>query len=155
VTSVVLTSLIAIPLVLGHAAADRAEPSYRLKPVSQINNPIGISQQYKLAKNGNADSQLVIGIRYLELRNSVKALYWFEKSASQGNAEAQMHLGDAYWRGKGVSVDLVKAHMWLNLAAAQGSYEANFRFEYLSAQMTSEQIAKAKRLAQEWRQRGE
>lgn len=154
-TSVVLTSLIAIPLVLGHAGADRAVSSFRLQPVSQINDKVGISEQYKLAKDGNAASQLAIGRRYLELQNSVKALYWLEKSASQGNAEAQMHLGDAYARGKGVPVDLIKAHMWLNLAAAQGGYEAQFRFEYVSAQMTPEQIARAHRLVIDWKQRDE
>ena len=150
----VLTSILAISLVLGHAAAEPAMPSNRLQPVSQINQKTGISQQYKLAQDGDAASQLLIGIRYLELRNSVKALYWFEKSASQGNAEAQMHLGNAYARGKGVPVDLVKAHMWLNLAAAQGGYEAQFRFEYLSSQLTPQQIIRAQRLAHEWRQRG-
>jgi len=153
VTSAVLTSLIALPLVLGHAAANRAEPSWRLPPVNPISNPIGISQQYRLAKNGAANSQLLIGIRYLELQNSAKALYWFEKSALQGNAEAQMHLGDAYARGKGVPIDLVEAHMWLNLAAARGSYEAKFRSEYVSAQMTAEQITAAQRLALEWNKR--
>jgi len=153
VTGAVLTSLIALPLVLGHAAANRVEPSYRLEPVNQSNNPIGISQQYRLAKNGDANSQLAIGTRYLELQNSAKALYWFEKSALQGNAEAQMHLGDAYARGKGVPVDLVTALMWLNLAAAHGGYEAKFRFQYVSAQMTAEQITKAQRLAHEWKKR--
>ncbi len=152
-TSVVFASLIAIPLVLGHVATDRAALSYRLKPVSQITNEIGIAQRYKLAKDGDAVSQVLIGIRYLELRNTVKALYWFEKSASQGNAEAQIHLGDAYARGLGVSVDLVKALTWLNIAAAQGGYEAKFRVEYLSSRMTPEQIAEAQGLAQEWRQR--
>jgi len=64
-----------------------------------------------------------------------------------------MHLGDAYARGKGVPIDLVEAHMWLNLAAARGSYEAKFRSEYVSAQMTAEQITAAQRLALEWNKR--
>lgn len=152
-TRAILASLIIMFLGLGHAAADLAAPSNRLQPVIQINKKAGISQQYKLAKDGNAASQLLIGVRYLELRNSAKALYWFEKSASQGNAEAQMHLGNAYARGKGVPVDLVKAHMWLDLAAAQGGYEAQFRFEYVASQMTPEQIARAQVMAREWRQK--
>ncbi len=152
-TSVVLPALIVLPLVLGHAAANQAEPSWRLEPVNQSSNPTGISQQYRLAKDGDAHSQLLIGIRYLELQNSAKALYWFERSASQGNTVAQMHLGDAYARGKGVPVDLVTALMWLDLAASDGGYEAKFRFQYVSAQMTPEQIARALGLAHEWRQR--
>ncbi len=84
-------------------------------------------------------------MKYLELQNSVQALYWFRKSAAQGNVEAQMHLGDAYAHGKGVSVDFVKAHMWLSLAAARGGYEAKYRFEYLLSKMTPAQIAEAQR----------
>ena len=152
VTRAILTSLIAVFLGPVHAAADLAAPSNRLQPASQINKKAEISQQYKLAKDGNAASQLLIGVRYLELRNFAKALYWLEISASQGNAEAQMHLGNAYARGTGVPVDLVKAHMWLDLAAAQGGYEAQFWFEYLASQMTPEQIARAQVMAREWRQ---
>ncbi|MGI9512158.1 MAG: tetratricopeptide repeat protein, partial [Anderseniella sp.] len=83
------------------------------------------------------------------LQNFSQALYWFEKSAGQGNSEAQIHLGDAYARGKGVSVDLVKAHMWLSLAATKGGYEAKFRLQYLLSQMSPEQIAEAQRARQD------
>ena len=75
-TSVIFASLMAITLVAGDAAVRQAQPLYRLQPASQESKPLGISQQYKLAKNGNAHSQLVVGVRYLELRNFIKALYW-------------------------------------------------------------------------------
>lgn len=144
-TSVIIASLMAIPLTVGTGAADQAQHSYRLQSTTQKDNLIGIAQRFKRAQNGDAASQLIVGMRYLELQNSVQALYWLEKSAVQGNVEAQMYLGDAYAHGKGVSVDFVKAHMWLSLAAAKGGYEAKFRFEYLLSKMTPEQIAEAQR----------
>ena len=150
---VTVISLVMLCLGLGYAAAEVATPSEPQQTVEKLDTKTGITQHYALAKDGDASSQLAIGLRYLELRNTAKALYWFEKSAVQGNAQAQMHLGNAYARGKGVPVDLVKAHMWLNLAAGQGSYEAQFRFEYLTSQMTQEQIDQARRMAQTWRQR--
>lgn len=144
-TSIFIASLMAIPLAVGTAAADRAQHPYLLQTSTQKDSPPGITQRFKRAQNGDAASQLIVGRKYLELQNIAQALYWFEKSAAQGNVEAQMHLGDAYAYGKGVSVDIVKAHMWLSLAAARGGYEAKFRFEYLLSKMTPEQIAKAQR----------
>lgn len=144
-TSIFIASLMAIPLAVGTGAADQAQHPYLLQTTAQKDSPPGITQRFKRAQNGDATSQLIVGRKYLELQNIAQALYWFEKSAAQGNVEAQMHLGDAYAYGKGVSVDIVKAHMWLSLAAARGGYEAKFRFEYLLSKMTPEQIAEAQR----------
>lgn len=146
-TSLIITSLVAIPLAVGSGFADRAKHPYWLFSSTQQDKPISISQRFKLAKKGDPASQLIVGLKYLELQNTAQALYWFEKSAAQGNAEAQMQLGDAYARGKGVSLDYITAHMWLSRAAAKGTYEAKYRFEYLLSKMTPEQIAKAQRAA--------
>ncbi|MGI9511576.1 MAG: tetratricopeptide repeat protein, partial [Anderseniella sp.] len=107
-TSVIIASLIAIPLAAGTAAPDRAVHPYWLSSATEKNSPADISRHFKRAQKGDAESQLIVGRKYLELQNFSQALYWFEKSAGQGNSEAQIHLGDAYARGKGVSVDLVK-----------------------------------------------
>lgn len=148
-TSVIIASLVAAPLAAGTAAPDRAIHPYWLPSATEKDSPVGISQRFKRAQKGDAASQLIVGRKYLELQNFARALYWFEKSADQGNIEAQIHLGDAYARGKGVSVDLVKAHMWLSLAATKGGYEAKFRLQYLLSKMTPEQIAEARRAHQD------
>ena len=144
-TSVIIASLMAIPLTVATGTADRAQHPFWLQSATQTNKSVGISQRFKRAQKGDAASQLIVGMRYLELQNYDQALYWLEKSATQGNVEAQMYLGDAYARGKGVSIDFVKAHMWLSLAAAKGGDEAKNRFEYLQSKMTPEQIAEARR----------
>ncbi len=146
-TSVVVASLMAIPLTVATGDADSAHHLYFLQATTQTDNPAGISQRFKRAQEGDAASQLIVGMRYLELQNYDQALHWFEKSAVQGNVEAQMYLGDAYARGRGVTIDFVKAHMWLSLAAATGGYEAKNRFQYLLSKMTPEQIAEAQRVS--------
>ncbi|MEO1160670.1 MAG: hypothetical protein AAFW74_09490 [Pseudomonadota bacterium] len=144
-TSVIIASLMAIPLTVATGAADRATHPYLVPSATQQEHQVDISQHFKRAKEGDAASQLVVGMKYLELRNPAQALYWLKKSAAQGNVDAQIYLGDAYARGKGVSVDFIRAHMWLSRAAAKGGYEAKFRFEYLLSKMTPEQIAEAQR----------
>ena len=54
-------------------------------------------------------------------------------------------------QGHGVPQDYVSAHMWLNLAAAQGEEKAAERRDYVAALMTPEQIAEAQRLARKWK----
>jgi uncharacterized protein len=52
--------------------------------------------------------------------------------------------------GNGVLQDYVLAHMWLNLAAAQGDKDAAKQRDELAAKMTPDQIAEAQRLARKW-----
>ena len=63
-----------------------------------------------------------------------------------------MALGRAYAMGYGVPQDYVKAHMWVNLAAAQddGAAEA---CDDLAESMTREQVAEAQRRTREWLER--
>ena len=53
-------------------------------------------------------------------------------------------------QGQGVPQDYVVAHMWLNLAAAQGVEDAREGRDRVAGMMTSAQIAEAQRLAREW-----
>jgi len=50
-----------------------------------------------------------------------------------------------------VPQDFTLAHMWLNLAAAQGDSDAQKRRDELTEKMTPAQIADAQRLAREWK----
>ena len=72
---------------------------------------------------------------------------------SPGNAEAQFNLGLKYANGEGVPQDYVLAHMWLNLARAQGLEEAEENMPKLLNRMTKEQIAEAQKMAREWQEK--
>ena len=54
-----------------------------------------------------------------------------------------------YIKGQGVAQNYIRAHMWLNLAAAQGDAGALASRDHLARMMTPAQVAEAQRLAQE------
>jgi uncharacterized protein len=70
----------------------------------------------------------------------------------EGPAAASMlfELGMMYSVGRDVPVDLVSAHKWFNLAAAQGSAEAVRLRREIAGQMSDGEIAAAQRAARDW-----
>jgi len=83
------------------------------------------------------------------------ALREFRPLAEEENAVAQNNLGGMYYNGQGVAQDYVQAHMWFSLAAAQGNESARWNRDIVEEKMTPEQIAEARRLAREWKPKGE
>ncbi|QUL37500.1 sel1 repeat family protein [Erythrobacter sp. JK5] len=72
-------------------------------------------------------------------------------AAAQGDVSAFFDLGVAYSTGSnGLACDLVEAHKWFNLAAAQGHDEAAWCRSDVSDEMTAREIAEAQRRAREW-----
>ena len=53
-----------------------------------------------------------------------KAVYWYEKAAEQGHAEAQWALGFMYDDGSDVKQDYTKANYWYEKAADRGNSSA-------------------------------
>jgi len=83
-----------------------------------------LSEWRPLAKKGDAQAQLHLGMLYHQARgvpqDSTTARQWYEKAAAQGNAWAQVQLGQLHANGDGVSQDYAKARQWYEKAAAQG-----------------------------------
>lgn len=106
-----------------------------------------------LAEKGNSAAQDNLGQMYQQGegvdQDYQAAIQWYRLSAKRGNAVAQYHLGQMYERGLGIEQSYVRAHMWYTLAAAQNSNVAKSNRDYLSQQMTSEQITEAHALARE------
>jgi len=71
--------------------------------------------------------------------------------ADTGDPRSQKLLGLMYRDGQGVPQDFVRAHLWLNLAAAAGDSEAASARDELSQRMDRAQLAEAQRLAADWR----
>jgi len=71
-------------------------------------------------------------------------------AAEPGNADAQTKLGRLYYKGQGVLQDYVMAHMYLNIAVANGSKEGAGLREVVFERLTPSQIAEAQKLAREW-----
>jgi TPR repeat protein len=72
-------------------------------------------------------------------------------AAEQGCSEALFDLGMVYSTGAhGLTVDLIEAHKWFNLAAVRGQESAaNCRAD-ISDDMTAREISEAQRRAREW-----
>ena len=75
---------------------------------------------------------------------------WYRLAADQGLDLAQSNLGNMYDNGYGVPQDYIQAHMWLNLASAQGNEDARELRDTLADMMTPSQIEEAQRLARKW-----
>jgi len=97
-----------------------------------------------------------VGYEAFQRGDYATALRIFRQLADQGDASAQAKLGVMYYFGWGVPQDYVQAHMWYNLAAAQGQEDARAREvrDDLAEKMTPAQIAEAQRLAREWKPKG-
>jgi hypothetical protein len=77
---------------------------------------------YQKASDGDANSQLELGLRYLlgcgvAIEDSIQAREWFVKSADQGNATARFWLGEMYSICWGILEDKARAVMWYRKAA--------------------------------------
>jgi uncharacterized protein len=71
-------------------------------------------------------------------------------AAAGGTPDALFELGLMYCAGRDVSLDLVSAHKWFNLAAMRGNEDAKrYRME-IAHEMSKAQIADAQRQAREW-----
>lgn len=107
------------------------------------------------AEQGYPEAQVALAWMYVE-GNGVpqdyeRAVALLQGAANQGYGPGQRTLGSMQADGVGgLDSDLVKAHMWFNLAAAQGTPAAAELREEVASDMTRSQIAEAQRLAREW-----
>ena len=59
-------------------------------------------------------------------------------------------LGIDHSIGRRVPADMVTAHMWFNLAAAQGNRDAVRYRQEIAQEMSAAEVAEAQRQAREW-----
>lgn len=82
-------------------------------------------------------------------KSGIETEKWYLKAAEQGNTRAQYNLGLMYAYGDGVTKNFVEAHTWVNVASGLGRTESKETLSLIEREMTSEQIAKATKLASE------
>jgi hypothetical protein len=66
------------------------------------------------------------------------------------DAEDCFSRGMSYSSGAGVAVDLVRAHMWFNIAAMRGHSDGAPMRKEIAAQMADSEIGMAQRAARDW-----
>lgn len=121
------------------------------------------------AEQGDRRAQYQIGVLYYRgqgvPQDFAEAAKWFRRAAERGDADAQFNLGLLYVDGKGMPKDFVRALMWFDLAAASYAASGNEDWaienrewaaqnrKWLAGQMSRGEIAKAERLARQWKPR--
>ena len=112
-----------------------------------------IEKLLRASEKGKASAQSELGLCYYTgdgiSRDVRESLRWFLLAARQGDARAQFYLGRAYSSGEGVPKDIESAYAWLGMAAAQGYKEAAEWQSVVMKEMTPEQIAEGRQMAQE------
>ncbi|MBF0124458.1 MAG: SEL1-like repeat protein [Magnetococcales bacterium] len=84
-------------------------------------------------------------------QDHAEAVRLFRMAADQGDTTAQLHLGAMTANGQGTPRSPVQALMWCTIAALHGHPNATDVCNTLARNMTQEQIAQARELAESWR----
>ncbi len=111
------------------------------------------------ARSGDARAQFSLGLLYLRgqgvQRDYAVAMQWLRKAARLGDGEARLVLGDLHMQQTPVRRDLLKSYMWLTLALSivrgpkrRAAHALRAR---VSAEMTKQQIARAKQMVRDWK----
>lgn len=111
---------------------------------------------YRLAaEQGHTSAQQRLGYMYDRGRGVAQdyavAIEWHRLAAEQGDTSAQRTLGFSYYFGGRLPRDDVQAMKWFTLSAASGDDRTIEERNKLAARMKPAQIAKAQKLASEWR----
>ena len=108
------------------------------------------------AQAGHAAAEEMIGILYAMglgvERDNQRAFDWYLRSALKGRSSAQSGVGWYYEVGLGIPApDPIRAYAWYALSAIGGDPDAAVSQQEVINQMSSEQIAKAKLLVEDYR----
>tara|TARA_R110002110_G_scaffold284987_2_gene499239 strand:+ start:4794 stop:7214 length:2421 start_codon:yes stop_codon:yes gene_type:complete len=109
----------------------------------------------KAADAGLAAAQTKLAKRYVlglvDGSDPDKLIELLRNAAERGDAEAQLMLGALFADGRIVPQDKIQSHVFFDLAAAQGSDEANEILPVLERQMAPQEIATSRRLARQYK----
>jgi TPR repeat protein len=115
-------------------------------------DPTNAAHLYKLAaEKGNVNGQYDLAYLYENgmgvEKDEAQAAKWYRLAAAGGDPTAQYDIGQRYMLGIGVAPNRIEAYKWLKLAAAQGQTDSKNLLEKLKAQMSSDEVLQANRLA--------
>ena len=98
----------------------------------------GLAWLQKAVDQNYPEAECFLGYVYLGYwpvpgaRDDKKALHFYKKAASQGNADGQFFLGTMFENGRGVAKKSADAVKWYRKAAAQGNSDANAALKRLN-----------------------
>jgi hypothetical protein len=90
------------------------------------------------AENGNAKSQVQLGMAYISgigvAVDEAEAAKWFRQAAEQGNVDGEYFIAELYLTGRGVPVSSNEAVKWMKRAAEAGDPRAQFNVAVMYSQ---------------------
>jgi hypothetical protein len=124
------------------------QPQFSDVPIEQI-----VHETLVMADKGYASMEAELAQRQAEAyATSLGAaqgglLAAAQVAPEQGNADAQNDLGVMYRDGTGVAQDYITAHMWFNIAGANGSLKATKNRDIMATLMPPADLSEAQRRA--------
>jgi TPR repeat protein len=85
-----------------------------------------VKKQYNLALQGDVENQIEMAVVCYLIEDFPSSIYWLEKASEQGNAKAQMLLGEALLDGRGTPKDFIRAFNLFNKAVEQKNPTAQY-----------------------------
>lgn len=110
--------------------------------------PDQAKQLQEKADKGDTQAMDNLGQIYGATHSAGEGVAWWRQYAEQGNTHAQYVLARMYEHGDRLSKDYLEAYFWYTVAA-KGSTGTDWHVD-LAKKMTSDQLAAAKRLAENW-----
>ncbi len=106
------------------------------------------------AEQGHPEAQFNLGVMYANgwgvPVDDVQAVKLYRLAAEQGLVIAQTSLANVCHAGRGVDQNIIDAYKWYAIAAALGDLNAEYKRDSVAAELSAEDLATAKALAQEW-----
>lgn len=147
-------------------AAKQGHAGARIHLARVLRESLGSDQDYEeavrwfglAAEHGHAESAFTLALMYRNGEGVVpddgKAARWYRVAANLGHGQARFALGAVTQSGKGVKKDLVRAYAWYSLSADSGVKLGGTFRDWLARQMSPEEVAAARALAEELRAGG-
>jgi TPR repeat protein len=128
--------------------------AYEQGSLGTINYRQALNWLQKSAKQGHPEAQAMLAQMYEDgegvKQNYVLAAKWYRRAAEHvpnlgGAGQGRNNLGLLYLNGFGVPKNYVQAYFWFSVANAERNAS------YAKAHMTQAEIAKAERMANDWK----
>jgi hypothetical protein len=125
-----------------------------------LTNNLSLEDLIKSAKAGDPRAQMTLGKRYAAgdgiEKNKDLARDWLGEAADRNYGLAMLELGKLYFNnGNTTHADRIVAYKWLTLAESKGyslfSEEAKLLKKQLVTAMTTDEIYRGQKAAQDWR----
>ncbi|MGD8558111.1 MAG: tetratricopeptide repeat protein [Gammaproteobacteria bacterium] len=154
------SAIISLTLLLSAIPIYPVSASYEdgLKAAEKDDYKTAFKQWQALARKGDVQTQATVAVLYHTgqgvSRDYEKAFYWYKKAAEQGNTASQANLGVMYAKGTGTKRDMVESFAWYTLAAKAHKDKKIgnelWGIDAIAAQLSKQEMAKAKKLANQY-----